>query len=461
MNHKILIIEDERIMRITLEDALKAEGYEVSSFEKGRDGIEALKKEDYSLVITDIRLPDINGLDLLKLIKEEGTDAQFIMMTAYGTIKNAVEAIKNGAFDYITKPFSLDELRLIVKRALEIRDVREENIRLKRQLSECIHYPDLIGESRAMKEVFQLIQRVAKTDAPVLILGESGTGKELVASAIHHHSNRKDKPLVKVNCAAIPENLIESELFGYEKGAFTGATRRKPGRFELADGGTIFLDEIGDMAPMTQSKILRVLQDSTFERLGGNRTVKVDVRVIAATNRNLAEEVGSGRFREDLYHRLNVFTIKLPPLRERKDDIPPLVEHFIRRFNSEKGYSIKSITPEAIEALQKYSWPGNVRELENTIWRALIIASGNVLEKSDLIFPELNIQSSARDTISSYINDLLISKKEKPYDIVIQMVEKELIKRALDLTKTNQVKASELLGITRVTLRKKIEQFGL
>lgn len=443
MRPKILIIEDERIMRITLEDSLKAKDYEVHSFEKGQDAMKAFKEDDYSLVITDVRLPDINGLDITKKIKEVDEEVQVIIITAFGTIKDAVEAMKLGAFDYITKPFSLDEFNLIVQRALYVKEIKEENIRLRKNLAECYCYPNIVGESKEMNKVFELIGKVARVNSPVLILGETGTGKELIASTIHYHSNRKDKPLIKVNCAALPENLIESELFGYEKGAFTGATRRKPGRFELAHRGTIFLDEVGDLPQSTQIKLLRVLQDGTFERLGGTETLKVDVRIISATNRNLHEEVKKGRFREDLYYRLNVIPIEVPSLRERKEDIPLLIEHFINRI----GKNVK-FTDEAIDALMAYDFPGNVRELENIIERCIALSEDDVIKKKDLpphIFDKKQKEGFTGLTLSE----------------IIQKAEKEHILKIIKATKGNKTKAAHILGISRKTLWEKLRAYSI
>ncbi|MDP2157282.1 MAG: sigma-54 dependent transcriptional regulator, partial [Nitrospirota bacterium] len=331
MKETILLIEDEKIMRITLEDALRGAGYEVVSFEAGEPALRSAKNSSFDVVVTDVRLPDIDGFDVVQEIART-KDTPIIVMTAYGTIKDAVEAMKLGAFDYITKPFALDEFLLLIERAIEIKHLKDENIRLRQDLSKCYCGPNIIGDSAEMKKVFSLIEKVSASDATVLILGESGTGKELVASTIHYQSNRKGKPLIKVNCAALPEGLIESELFGHEKGAFTGAVKRKPGRFELADCGTIFLDEIGDLPLPTQSKILRVIQERQFERIGGTTTLNVNVRIIAATNRDLEAEVSAGRFREDLFYRLNVIPITLPPLRSRKEDIPELIEFFMDKF---------------------------------------------------------------------------------------------------------------------------------
>jgi two-component system response regulator AtoC len=315
------------------------------------------------MAVTDFRLPDIDGFDIVRAITERGDDIPVVVMTAYGTIKNAVEAIKLGAFDYITKPFSLDEFLLLIERALEIKRLKEENIRLRKDLSKCYSTPNIIGESAAMKKVFSLVEKVAATDSTVLILGESGTGKELIATTIHYQSSRKAKPLIKVNCASLPEGLIESELFGHEKWAFTGAVKRRPGRFELANNGTIFLDEIGDLPLSTQSKILRVLQEKTFERLGGTETISIDVRVLAATNKNLEEEVKKGSFREDLYYRLHVIPIFMPPLRDRKDDIPLLINFFLDKHASIYSKNIK-FAKDALDVLLSYDYPGNVRSLK-------------------------------------------------------------------------------------------------
>ena len=370
MSKSILIVEDEKILRISLTDALKAEGYIVLAVADGNEALAAIGEGDFSLVITDIRLPGASGVDILRKSLTESPLTPVIMMTAYGTIKDAVSAIQAGAFDYITKPFDLDELLVTVAKALEVQSITEENIRLKKELGKYYGAPNIIGESKAMQAVFALLGKVSRTDSTVLILGESGTGKELIASTVHYHSARKDKPIVRVNCAALPAELIESELFGYEKGAFTGAGARKPGRFDLADGGTIFLDEIGDLPLLTQTKILRVLEERTFERLGSTGSEKVDVRIIAATNKDLVEEVRKGRFREDLYYRLNVIPVVLPPLRKRKEDIPLLIDAFARRFNDRMGTSV-SFSAEAVDALMHYQFPGNVRELLNVVERCI------------------------------------------------------------------------------------------
>ncbi len=445
MKETILLIEDDKLMRVTLEDALRTAGYDVVPHESGADALRAFRENAFDIVVTDVRLPDADGLEILRDILELNRDTQVILMTAYGTIKDAVEAMKIGAFDYITKPFALDEFLLLVSRALEIRHLREENIRLKKDLKRCYDFPNIIGSSEAMKKVFSLVERVAETDSTVLILGESGTGKELIATTIHYQSRRRDKPLIKVNCAALPEGLIESELFGYEKGAFTGAMKRKPGRFELASSGTIFLDEIGDLPLSTQSKILRVIQERAFERVGGTETITTDVRIIAATNKNLEEEVRAGRFREDLFYRLNVVPVTLPSLKERKEDIPDLVNFFINKCGTGVKKNMR-FSKEAINALMKYDYPGNVRELENIIERCMTLASSDVIKVDDL--PSFIF---GRDDIK---------RQTKLSDISAQ-AEKEYISKILKTTNGNKTRAAELLGISRKTLWEKMNAYGI
>ncbi len=445
MQKGILIIEDEEIMRVTLGDFLTSKNYTVFLAETGTEGLELYRSEKPRLVVTDVRLPDINGLDILKRLKEMDPDVMVIVITAYGTIKDAVDAIKSGAYDYITKPFSLDEFELIVKRALEVITLKEENILLRERIAQCMCYPDLVAESERMRKVCDLIAKVAKTDTTVLILGESGTGKELVASVIHRESYRKDAPFVAINCAALPEQLIESELFGYEKGAFTGAHRAKPGKFELAHGGTIFLDEIGDLPLQAQAKILRVIQDGTFERLGGTRTIRTDTRVIAATNRDLERDVKEGRFREDLYWRLKVVPIYLPPLRERKEDILPLAEFFLQRYNQKHGRNL-TLSPKTKTALLSYSFPGNVRELENLIERLVTLAEGPRIELEDL--PE-EIRTFSETPVETSLQS------------VTERAEREHILRVLKSTGGNKTRAAELLGISRKTLWEKMRHYGI
>ncbi|MDI6802084.1 MAG: sigma-54 dependent transcriptional regulator [Thermodesulfovibrionales bacterium] len=459
MRNRILIVDDEMAVRYSFERAF-GEEYSIVTAENGMDALHKVENEKPDLVLMDIKMPVLNGIDALKKMKGSYPNIPIIMMTAFGDTETAIEAMKDGAYDYVTKPFENSELRTIVEKGLA-------SARLLAEAS-CSRIDDtpsyaerIVGKSNAILNVCKLIGQVAHTNVPVLLVGESGVGKELVARAIYHHSNRKNKPFIAVNCAALPENLVESELFGHEHGAFTGADKRRIGRFEQCNGGTIFLDEIGDMSPMTQSKVLRVLQDSTFERLGGSQPVKVDVRVIAATNKNLPDEVKAGHFRNDLYHRLNVVSLSIPPLRERREDIPSLAEYFIKKANIDTGHNIKGIQPDALMMLENYSWTGNVRELENTIRRAVVISKGNVIGNEDLLFEKTETTGSIADAVNFIAEKIFLSGINDPYNEVIAEVEKALIKKALELTKGNQVKASSLLGITRVTLRKKIEEYNL
>ncbi len=437
----ILLVEDEKILRISLADALKAEGYTVYAAEDGRAALRALQEGSFSLVITDIRLPQASGMDILKKSLQEQPTTPVIMVTGYGSISDAVEAMRLGAFDYVTKPFNLDELLATSKKALHIQSITQENIRLKQEIRRYYGAPNIIGESKAMQTIFALLDKVSRTDSTVLILGESGTGKELIASTIHFQSNRKDNPIIRVNCAALPENLIESELFGYEKGAFTGAAARKPGRFDLADGGTLFLDEIGDLPLLTQTKILRVLEERSFERLGATSSVSVDVRIIAATNKDLEKEVRNGNFREDLYYRLNVIPVILPVLRNRKEDIIPLVDVFTRRFNDQMGKEV-SFSAEAIEALMAYSFPGNVRELLNVVERCIALAAENIVRPHDL--PTHIAKNGKSKTVLASLQDITAA------------AEKKHIIDILRLTKGNRTQAAEILGVSRKTLWEKI-----
>ncbi len=446
MKNKLLLIEDDKIMRVTLTDSLTLQGYDVIACASGAEGMTAFDEDVFSLVITDVLLPDMNGLDIMKKVLEKDSRAVVLVMTAFGTIKDAVEAMKLGAFDYISKPFSLDELNLIIDRALELRELREENITLKKNLSECFNFPKIIGDSPAMNHVYDLIGKVSKIDSTVFILGESGTGKELLASTIHYQSDRRNGPFIKVNCAALPETLIESELFGVEKGAFSGANRRKPGRFERANKGTIFLDEIGDLSAGVQTKLLRVLQDGSFERLGGTQTLKVDVRVITATNKNIEEEIQQGRFREDLFYRLNVIPIRLPALRERKEDIPLLIDSFLANYNSTFGKKV-TLSPEAIMVFYEYDYPGNIRELKNILERLVALASTDVITIDS--FPRHITKQRGKITSSV------------PLTEVVAEAEKIHIKRTLKSAKDNKTRTAELLGISRKTLWEKIKLYNI
>ncbi|MFZ5898961.1 MAG: sigma-54-dependent transcriptional regulator [Bacillota bacterium] len=443
----ILIIDDEEHMCWALSKAMQQEGYRVTTATSGRGGLDKLHQHGASLMIVDLKIPDMSGLDVLKAVKESYPKLPVIIITAHGTIQTAIEAMKAGASDYITKPFDLDELKIVVKKTLQVSRLLTEVSFLRSELTKS--RGEMIGKSPAFQQVRLLVERVAPTDATVLLTGESGTGKEVAAVAIHQRSNRADGPFVAVNCAALPEQLLESELFGHERGAFTGANARRLGRFQLAHKGTIFLDEIGEMSPSMQAKLLRVLQDQTFERVGGTETFKVDTRIIAATNRNLEEAVKTGRFREDLYYRLNVVQIHLPPLRERKTDIPLLAQHFVTRFRS--IYVSGVISEAAMKLLEDYHWPGNIRELQNVIERALILAQGEPIAPEHLP-KELQRRETSTGPLKLEIPDEGISLEE---------VEKLLIMKALEKSNGNQTKAAALLKITRATLLYRMQKFGL
>lgn len=437
---KILIVEDEPKMAFLLEVELKDAGHRTTSVTDGMEAVRRVEREHFDIVITDLRMEGMDGIEVLERVKGLDPQTEVVLITAYATAQTAVDAMKKGAYDYIIKPFDVEELKLLVKRIEEKQGLLYENALLQ----EKARREGLLvgGRSPAMRKVLELIDKVAPTDATVLVLGESGTGKELVARRIHHLSPRRDRPLVAVHCATFPENLLESELFGYERGAFTGATRRKVGHFEYADGGTIFLDEVGELPTSVQAKLLRFLQERQFTRIGGVEPVRVDVRVIAATNRDLEREVMEGRFREDLFYRLNVFPIELPPLRERREDIPLLVEHFLRQRNRPPDV----VSPEAMEALLTYDWPGNVRELENVIERALILAG------EERITPDL----------LPFGRPKAGAKVELPDEGVnLEEVERELIIQALEKTGWNKAKAAKLLGISRRRLYSRMEALGI
>ncbi len=439
---RILVVDDEKLMREYLKELLEPE-YRVDTAASALDALKMLRDEVYDLVITDLRMPKMDGIELLKHVNDISPGTQVIVLTAYGSVESAVEAMKLGAYDYIGKPIqSPDEMELKIRRAIERGKLIRENLYLRRELEKKLKY-DIVGKSPKMQEVFEKIAAVAKSDITVLITGETGTGKELVARAIHENSHRKDGMFVPVNCGAIPENLLESELFGHEKGAFTGAYRREIGSFEMANGGTIFLDEIGEMSPHLQVKLLRVLQNGEFQRVGSPKVLKTDARVIAATNADLQKAVEEGRFRQDLYYRLNVVNIKLPPLRERREDIPLLVHHFLNKYGPDK-----EVAPETMKMLLSYDWPGNVRELEN------VIESGCVLSKTNLITP---------DDLPDYLREASKRKHRLPSDgdMSLAAVEREHIKYVLDQNGWNITRSAEILGIDRVTLYNKIKKYGL
>ncbi len=447
MKHRILIVEDEDKLRRVLQLQLASAGFEVDQARTAEEGLRLADQAD--VVLTDLRLPGMDGLELITNIRRQNSRTPIIVMTAFGTVENAVEAMKAGAMDFLPKPFSMEHLMTVVHKALEMRALRDENLKLREELGRRYEFSNIIGRSPAMQEIFATIERVAPTRATVLLAGESGTGKDLIARAIHYHSPRRDRPFVKINCAAIPENLMESELFGYEKGAFTGAVSSKPGKFEQADTGTVFLDEIGDVPPGIQVKLLRVLQEREFERLGSNKTRQIDVRVIAATNADLRAALESGEFREDLYYRLNVVPINLPPLRERREDIPALARHFVRKYAAELNPRVTEISDEAIEFLMNQRWPGNVRELENVIERSLVLCSSERLEVSD-------IRLDAPPKPASPAGEAFL-----PEGVTLQEHEQNLIRKALELAKGNKSQAARLLGLTRNAFRYRLSQMGL
>ena len=467
MKKKVLIVDDDESILWILQRMFKDKKIETVEARDGKSALEMLKGQDLSIAIMDIRMPEKDGLDVLREIKETGCQTPIIIMTAQGTMKNAVEAMKHGAFDYITKPFDIGELEILVDRALEHRKLKQEVANLKDRLKERVAKEiTFIGKSKAVQDVFKTVGRIAPKDVPVIIQGESGTGKELIAKLIHTNSPRNEGPFIAVNSAAIPRELMESELFGYEKGAFTGAIETRLGKFELANNGTLFLDEIGDMALDLQSKLLRAIQGQEFYRVGGKQPIQVDVRIIAATNQDIEKAVEEKKFREDLLYRLNVVTIKLPPLRSRKEDIPLLVEYFLQKFQEEMGIEPRTISPNAADVLKSYSWPGNVRQLENILRRAVLLSPNPMLTPDDISLPrERRNRESLEDIISSrlegYINSIDASGKHELYDTIVPFMERPLIKLVLKKTGGNQVKTAEILGINRNTLRKKIKELGI
>ena len=449
MRIKILIVDDEPSHRLMLSAHLKS-GYDVSEASDGLTAVEAVKKRFFDLVLMDIRMPGMDGLEALRQIKAISPGIVVFIMTAFQSVETAREALRQGASDYIVKPVDTEELLANIEREFSYRDLQRENTLLKERLGEQFAESNIIARSTKMREVLENIALIAPSDATVLILGESGTGKELIANLIHERSSRAKKPFIKLNCAALTEALLESELFGHEKGSFTGATERKPGRFELANEGSFFLDEVGEMSPTTQVKLLRVLQEQQFERVGGTELITVDIRIIAATNKELIKEVEASRFREDLYYRLNVVPIQLPPLRERKEDIPPLAEYFLKFYGEKNHRETVQILPESLDLMMRYDWPGNVRELENTIERGVIIARSEYLTPDEL---PPNIRKIAEST-TRYSSEVTVGS-------TIKEMEKEFIAQTLASVAGNRTRTAKLLGITRKTLQNKIREYKL
>jgi DNA-binding NtrC family response regulator len=450
-DYNILVIDDEAAQRDVLTGYLKKKGYKIFSASSGKEGVEKTRVNPVDIILSDFKMPDLNGIEVLEQVKKINPEISFVIVTAYGTVENAVKAMRVGAFDYISKPVDLDELDLMIERIIEHKNLKSENQLLKSQLQEKHKISSIVSQSQKMEEVINLAARVADSKANVLITGENGTGKEVLAKAIHYISPRKDKPFVAVNVPALTETLLESELFGHEKGAFTGADKMKKGRFEIAHGGTIFLDEVGDIPQSIQVKLLRVLQEHHFERVGGTEKIEVDVRIIAATNKNLEERIKDGSFREDLYYRLNVVSIKIPPLRERKEDILPMIEGFIEKYSKENNKETLEISKEAADVLMKYNYPGNVRELENIIERAVILTRGKVITLNDL---PMNIKGFKEEKTLAALGKGTLAEQ-------VEAIEKQLIFDALHESDGNQTKAGKLLGLTERNLRYKLKKYNI
>ncbi|KPJ51806.1 hypothetical protein AMJ39_09270 [candidate division TA06 bacterium DG_24] len=444
MQHTILVVDDEAVQRDMLAGFLRKRGYGVTAVPSGADAVKASRDQIFDVAFVDLKMPGMDGIETLRQIRAQSPETSVVIMTAYGSVESAVEAMQLGAYHYVTKPINLDEVRLLIERAIEGQILVAENRYLKEQLAERFGFEQIVGDSGAMQEVLSTAARVAESNATVLIHGESGTGKELVARAIHQVSPRSRARFVAVSCAALPETLLEAELFGHEKGAFTGADRMREGRFEIADGGTLFLDEVGDIPLGMQVKLLRVLQEQEFDRVGGRDPIKVDVRVIAATNQSLEEKIARKEFREDLYYRLNVVSIFVPPLRERRDDIMPLVEHFRQKFADQSGRTVRGLTREARDVLLRYSWPGNVREVANAIERAVVMSRTDVIDVRDL---PLHIRG--------------VEGEDEGDDLKLDALERRHVARVLSTVDWNMNQAADILGIHRNTLRAKIKRFGL
>ncbi|HEX7676149.1 MAG TPA: sigma-54 dependent transcriptional regulator [Bdellovibrio sp.] len=457
MKSRILVVDDEESIREFLEIMLKKEGYEVTLAEDGQKAKDLLTKKTFDMIISDLQMPHVTGIELLKHVKETYPDTVFMLITAFGTTETAVEAMKMGAYDYLTKPFKIDEVRMNIQNALRSRNLEVENRTLKKELVKEYSFQNMVGNSPAMHAIYDMVKRVSQTPTNVLITGESGTGKEVVAKAIHYNGPLKDKPFVTVNCGAIPENLMESEMFGHKKGSFTGAVADKAGLFEVADGGTLFLDEVGELPLTIQVKLLRAIQERVIRRVGATEDMKVDVRIIAATNRNLEEMVSKGTFRQDLFYRLNVINIRTPGLRERREDVPLLANHFLKKYNERLGKNIGAISTEAMEILKKYDYPGNVRELENLIERTVALEGGATILPESL--PPMVNTSSGRKMASS--NEIEIGDDGVDLDKVMGQIEKELLVKAIHAAGGVKKRAAKLLHISFRSMRYRIEKYNL
>jgi len=451
VKNKILVIDDEKSMVEFLSIMLTKDGFSVVTSDKGQEGINMFKKTHFDLVIVDIKMPEVSGIDVLKSIRSYDNSAVVLMITAYASVDTAIKAMKLGAFDYITKPFEIENIRVIIKKALQQRKLLDENINLRKQLKSECDFKNIIGNSLPIRNVFDKVRKISRTDAVVLLYGETGTGKELFARAIHYNSSRKSKPFISIDCGALTETLLESELFGHVKGAFTGAIEHKKGLFETADGGTIFLDEVGVASPQIQTKLLRVLQEHEIKRVGGNKSIKVDVRVIAATNTDLEQQIKDGKFREDLFYRLSVIPITLPPLRERIDDIPLLVSHFLKKYADKAGSKSKKMSPEVVQILKKYNWPGNIRELENVIERAV------VLEEGDTIAIE-SLPDKLRGQEIEIDEERIIAEGLKN---TVEQTERNIILKAFKECAENQYQTAKKLRISRQNLQYKLKKYKI
>lgn len=463
---EILIVDDEKNVLSSFKKVFSQQDHNIVTASNAEEGLSCAQKDNFDLLIMDIRMPGISGLEAFSRFKEIDSKMPIIIMTAYGTTETAIEAMQRGAFDYVLKPFDVPKMKELIEKALTASRIMKTEVGF--DTKEQVSGERIIGFSACMQEVYKIIGQVAASDVTILLRGESGTGKELIARAIYSHSNRKNKPFLVINSAAIPETLLESELFGYEKGAFTDARERRIGKLEQCNGGTIFLDEIGDMPASIQTKILRVLEDKSFERLGGNKTIKVDVRLITATNKNLEGLIKEGRFREDLYYRLNAITVKIPPLRERREDIPRLVDYFLNKYNKELKKKFTNLSPEALAMLEKYDWPGNVREMENVIKKAVLFGQGNIILPDQIVIsaqdvhPEdKELMAQLRDLFTQLIRQELAAKTDTLYKNVIEEAESSLLIETLKITNGNQSDAARLLGISRPTLKDKIDKLGL
>ena len=457
MKPRILVVDDEESIREFLEIMLKKEGYEITLAEDGQKAKDLLTKKSFDMIISDLQMPHVTGIELLKHVKESYPDTVFMLITAFGTTETAVEAMKMGAYDYLTKPFKIDEVRLNIQNALRSRNLEVENRTLKKELTKEYSFQSMVGNSPAMHAIFDMVKRVSQTPTNVLITGESGTGKEVVAKAIHYNGPLKDRPFVTVNCGAIPENLMESEMFGHKKGSFTGAVADKPGLFEVADGGTLFLDEVGELPLTIQVKLLRAIQERVVRRVGSTEDTKVEVRIIAATNRNLEEMVTKGTFRQDLFYRLNVINIKTPSLRERREDVPLLANHFLKKYNERLNKNIGAISAEAMEILKKYDYPGNVRELENMIERTVALEGGATILPESL--PPMVNTTSGRKMASS--NEIEMGDDGVDLDKVMGQIEKELLIKAIHSAGGVKKRAAKLLHISFRSMRYRIEKYNL